>query len=62
MPAAGIKISDSSLIVKRHFAIPRLTILDFGHRKPVFARLRPDKPVFPSVVFKNRPLQDDQDQ
>jgi len=51
MPATGIQISDGDLIVKRYFAINWLKILNFGRRKPVFARLRPDKPVFPSVVF-----------
>lgn len=30
MLANGIQISDSGLIVKRHFAINRLKILDFG--------------------------------
>jgi len=51
MPANGTQISDSCLIVKRHFAINRLKILYFGHRKPVFARLRPDKPVLPECGF-----------
>jgi len=56
MPVNGIQISDSGLIVKRQFAINRLKIPGFGHRKPVFARLCAGKPACPNAGFRNKPL------